>query len=88
MNDAESRARWGVTRWGPAAALLVLASVPGKACAYLDPGTGSYLFQLAIAGILSALFLLRQALRRVADTLRRYLPGRRSEGSPPGDDLR
>lgn len=31
---------------------------------YLDPGSGSYLFQMAIAGIFGALFTLREAITR------------------------
>lgn len=35
------------------------------AYAYIDPGTGSYLFQLAIAGILGSLFFIKTAWRRI-----------------------
>jgi hypothetical protein len=34
---------------------------------YLDPGSGSYLLQLLIAGLLGALFVLRGYLGRVKD---------------------
>lgn len=36
-----------------------LLSIPQNAFAYLDPGTGSYIFQLLIAGLLGALFAIK-----------------------------
>lgn len=38
--------------------------------AYLDPGTGSMLFQVLIAGILSAAFFARSTLQWLMGTLR------------------
>jgi hypothetical protein len=35
------------------------------AYAYIDPGTGSYIFQLAIAGILGGLFFIKTSWRRI-----------------------
>ena len=43
----------------------VLASVLARPVQYLDPGSGSYLLQLLIAGILGALFALRLYWKRV-----------------------
>jgi len=37
----------------------------GKAYAYLDPGTGSYFFQLIIAGLLAASFGLKIFWKRI-----------------------
>lgn len=37
-----------------------LLVTPTPAWAYIDPGTGSYLFQLAAAGALSGVYLLRR----------------------------
>lgn len=37
---------------------LFLAAKPAQA--YLDPGTGSYLFQLLIGGLLGGLFIFKQ----------------------------
>jgi hypothetical protein len=50
--------------------LAVLAAcwvlvVPGTAWAYIDPGTGSYLFQLLIAGGLAGLYTLRRYWQNV-----------------------
>lgn len=39
-------------------ALLVASLTPAHAC-YIDPGSGSYLFQLAIGGIVGADYTLR-----------------------------
>jgi hypothetical protein len=33
--------------------------------AYLDPGTGSYLFQMAIAGLFGALFAVKQFWQQI-----------------------
>ena len=45
------------------AGLLVLVMAlfffPGQAHAYLDPGTGSYFIQIALAAIVGALFAVR-----------------------------
>jgi hypothetical protein len=38
---------------------LFHTTLPYKAYAYLDPGTGSYLFQLAIAAILGGLYAIK-----------------------------
>lgn len=39
-------------------AVWVLAA-PGRALAYLDPGTGSYLFQILIAALVGGLFAVK-----------------------------
>jgi hypothetical protein len=38
----------------------LVAFAPAQAWAYVDPGTGSYLFQLAAAGFLAGMFTLRR----------------------------
>lgn len=66
-------------------ALLVLLAllIPIDARAYLDPGSGSMLLQLALAGLFSALFFLKSFVRRMftslAGLLRKSPPG----GKPP-----
>ncbi|HYN88336.1 MAG TPA: hypothetical protein VER55_07390 [Ardenticatenaceae bacterium] len=42
-----------------AVVLIFLVLVPATAHAYLDPGSGSYLLQVIVAGILSSLFLVK-----------------------------
>lgn len=36
-----------------------------RADAYLDPGTGSYLFQILIAGLLGSLFFLKSIIKKM-----------------------
>lgn len=50
--------------------LLILMSV-NSAFAYIDPGTGSYLFQVSIAIIIGALFFLRTMLRSTIKKIKR-----------------
>lgn len=45
--------------WLAVLALGFLATTPTDAWAYVDPGTGSYLFQLAAAGFFAGMFTLR-----------------------------
>jgi tellurite resistance protein TehA-like permease len=44
---------------------LILFLFPAKAHAYLDPGTGSYIIQIAIATFVGALFAIRLFWRRI-----------------------
>ncbi|OPZ84476.1 MAG: hypothetical protein BWY76_01829 [bacterium ADurb.Bin429] len=44
------------------AAAFLAGSVQTAHAYYLDPGSGSYLFQIAIAGALGGFFALRQVL--------------------------
>jgi hypothetical protein len=49
----------------------VLMASEAPAHAYIDPGTGSYLLQLAIGSILGGLFVLRMYWKRVTAPFRR-----------------
>lgn len=60
---------------GSLGAGLPSVSEPGK-LAYLDPGSGSYLLQLLIAGLLGAAFALRASWGRIKGLFGRWL-GRR-----------
>jgi hypothetical protein len=59
----------------PAKVLLLLAvvllSLPSTAHAYLDPGTGSYVVQLLIGGLLGGLFALGVFWRRAVAFFKR-----------------
>lgn len=57
-----------MTRLMLAAALIAL--LPADAWAYIDPGTGSYLFQLAIAGLAAGLYTLRRYWHDLAARVR------------------
>jgi len=54
----------------------VLAAPP----AYLDPGSGSYLIQLVVAGALGALLAIRMSWSRIKDLFRRK--GKPTDGEP------
>jgi hypothetical protein len=47
------------------------------ALAYLDPGTGSFIFQAAAAAVIGALFLVRSFWYRIREGLRRFFGPRR-----------
>jgi hypothetical protein len=40
-------------------ASVLLLALPGDASAYVDPGTGSYVLQIVIAGLVSIAFTLK-----------------------------
>ena len=48
--------------------VLMIVFCPVKAYAYLDPGTGSYIVQIAIASAVSALFAIKIFWKRLKDT--------------------
>jgi len=49
--------KWAI---GPAAVAIVLVALcQSDAYGYIDPGTGSYLLQLLIAGVLGSLFAIK-----------------------------
>jgi hypothetical protein len=45
--------------------VLFKCIAPSPVRAYLDPGTGSYLFQLLIAGLLGSTFFLKSIITRL-----------------------
>jgi len=51
----------------------------GSPPAYLDPGSGSFLLQLLIAGLVGGLFLLRMSWGKVKAFLRRVFTGKRDK---------
>jgi len=57
------------------ATLMLVCS--GDAYAYLDPGTGSYVLQIVIAGIVSALFTIKIFWRRVVDFFSNLFKGKK-----------
>ena len=52
----------------------------GITVGYIDPGTGSFLLQTAIAGVIGVFFYFRAAVKRVVSLLFRR------KGSPPSGD--
>jgi hypothetical protein len=45
--------------------LLLFSIMPRNAHAYLDPGTGSYIIQILVAGILGASFTVRLYWKKI-----------------------
>jgi len=64
-------------------ALILITEADARA--YVDPGTGSYLFQLAIAGGLAGIYTVRRYWHALTDALRRRF-GRKQDA--PGPDER
>ena len=54
---------------GSVLCLLVFVSKPAHA--YVDPGTGSFVLQAAVAGILAAVFVVKSTWRSIMRTLSR-----------------
>lgn len=71
ITDLESRA------WILVLALLFLGLPATDAHAYLDPGTGSYVLQLLIAGVVGAVFALKTFWRSILSFVAR-LTGRKN----------
>jgi hypothetical protein len=64
-------------------ALAILASLSTHAAAYFDPGTGSLLLQMLIAGALTAAASIKLFWYRIKDVLQRLL-GMKSKPPPTG----
>ena len=56
-----------------AALTLAFLLQPDPALAYLDPGTGSFLFQAITAGVITGLFILRTSWQRIRERFRSFL---------------
>lgn len=50
---------------------LIIVATPGRAHAYLDPGTGSVVLQVVVAGVLGAIFTLKSYLRALVSYVSR-----------------
>jgi len=47
-------------------ACLLVVGFSRDACGYIDPGTGSYILQILIAGIVGSLFVIKIFWKRIA----------------------
>lgn len=56
-------------------AVLLAAFSIGRASAYIDAGSGSYLFQMAIAGLVGALYALKLFWKNVREFFARLFGG-------------
>ncbi len=59
--------------------LMSLFILPGRAYAYLDPGSGSYILQLLLAGLLAVSFTLKTFWRNFAGYLCRLFHRKKDE---------
>ena len=66
--------------WFVAVAAVIILIPTAQAYAYLDPGTGSFLLQILVAGLLGILFAVRVFRDRIVIFFRR-LTGRSSSSS-------
>jgi len=65
---------------------LLYLAFPPFAYAYLDPGTGSYIFQLLIAGLVGLGFLVKVYWNKIKLFLTRlFSKGGRGNGQADGD---
>jgi len=65
--------------------VLLAVLLDGSAQAYIDPGTGSYIFQLLIAGLLGAAFTAKVFWKRIGAFLTGFV---RRSGSAEGHDTK
>jgi hypothetical protein len=63
-------------------ALGFVALTPADAFAYVDPGTGSYLFQLAAAGLFAGMFTLRRFWDAVKSRVTGHVASARRRNQP------
>ena len=62
---------------------MCLVAIWGQtAHAYMDLGTGSYIFQLLVAGFLGVLFALKMYWQSVKNALRNLFSRNRNAGKP------
>lgn len=71
------RARIAVTT------LSVMVLIPDLAFGYLDPGTGSIIVQVLVAGALGALFTIKNFYRTIKDFIIGIFKGRASKEHKP-----
>ena len=60
--------------WTVAVLLGTLLAAQGRAHAYIDPGTGSYIFQIIIATLLGAGFMIKVYWRKLVRLITRRKP--------------
>jgi membrane protease YdiL (CAAX protease family) len=62
----------------------LLLLTPGQAHAYLDPGSGSYIFQLLLAALVGALFAIRIYWGRIKSFFQKLLSKETGESEDEG----
>ena len=59
--------------------ILFCLLLPSNAYAYLDPGTGSYIFQLIVAALIGALFTVKLYWQKVKTFFKSLIPGKNKD---------
>jgi hypothetical protein len=59
--------------------LLFLFSLPKITYAYVDPGTGSYIFQILIAGFFAGIFFFKSGIKKVKTVFEQIFAGRKNK---------
>jgi hypothetical protein len=54
---------------------------PGKSFGYIDPGSGSYFFQILLASLLGAIFALKIFWTKVKDFFKKIFRAGRNDGN-------
>lgn len=67
--------------------MFIYLVFPSCAHAYLDPGTGSYVFQLLIASIVGAAFLVKVYWKRIKGFVTGIFKGTEAESGEGEDGL-
>jgi hypothetical protein len=65
---------------------VLLLAWPGDVLAYIDPGTGSYVLQLIIAGLVGSAFSLKLFGRRIKGFFQRLTSGNKDASNVPPDE--
>lgn len=55
------------------AAIALTVAIPANAHAYVDPSTGSFVFQMVTAGVLGALFVVKSFWRQLKSAFGRLV---------------
>ncbi|WP_041064104.1 hypothetical protein [Thiolapillus brandeum] len=69
-------------------AVTFLTALSGSAFAYIDPGTGSMVLQMAVAGILAGLFYIKMAWSRIKQFFVHLFTRGKAPVSPPDGEAR
>ena len=84
MISTENRRKASVRAGAAFVSFLAVVSVQ-PAAAYVDPGTGSMLVQMMVAGIAGAMFYFRELRLQFTNWIRRVVHGRTQSDSMPSE---
>lgn len=59
--------------------LVFLFSLPKISYAYVDPGTGSYIFQMVIAGFFASIFFFKSGFKKARAVLESIFAGKKNK---------